>query len=51
MFTGGNYVHGTWTRNDRTAPFVLTDDKGNEIQLTPGRTFIELPRDGQTVPK
>jgi hypothetical protein len=51
VFTGGNYVHGTWVRKDRTAPFVLTDDKGAEIQLTPGRTFIELPRDGNTLPK
>ena len=48
MFTGGNYIHGTWTRKDRTAPFTLTDDSGDVIQLTPGRTFIELPRDGKT---
>ncbi len=51
VFTGGNVVHGTWTRSDRLQPFTLTGDDGNEIQLMPGRTFIELPRDGNTVPK
>lgn len=51
VFTAGNMVHGTWTRADRTKPFTLTDDSGNVIKLTPGRTFIELPRKGTTSPK
>jgi len=51
VFTGGKYVHGTWTRADRLAPFTLTADDGNVIELAPGRTFIELPRDGNTLPK
>jgi hypothetical protein len=51
VFTGGNVVHGTWTRADRLQPFTLTGDDGTAIQLMPGRTFIELPRDGNTVPK
>jgi hypothetical protein len=51
VFTGGNYVHGTWTRADRLQPFTLTDDAGHVIALTPGRTFIELPRDASTTPK
>jgi len=50
VFTGGNYVHGTWTRADRLQPFTLIDDNGAPIKLTPGRTFIELPRVDQTVP-
>jgi len=50
VFTGGNYVHGTWVRPDRLLPFSLTDDAGNAIELTPGRTFIELPREGDTTP-
>ena len=50
VFTGGNYIHGTWTRADRLLPFTLTDDNGAPIKLTPGRTFIELPRVDQTVP-
>jgi hypothetical protein len=51
VFTGGHYIHGTWTRSDRLKPFTLKDDTGNVIALTPGRTFIELPRPGNTQPK
>ncbi len=51
VFTGGNVVHGTWERAARTDPFSLIDDDGNPIELTPGRTFIELPRDGGTTAK
>ncbi|MEQ1874273.1 MAG: DUF3048 domain-containing protein [Ilumatobacteraceae bacterium] len=50
IFTGGNYIHGTWTRADRLQPFTLTDDSGNPIKLTPGRSFIELPRVDKTTP-
>jgi hypothetical protein len=50
IFTGGTMVHGTWTRNDRLEPFKLTDDLGFLVELTPGRTFIELPRPGFTLP-
>lgn len=50
VFAGGNYVHGTWTRADRLSPFTLTDDSGAPIKLTPGRTFIELPRVDKTTP-
>ena len=50
VFTGGNYIHGTWTRNDIHDPFALVDDDGNVIQLQPGRTFIELPRQDNTLP-
>lgn len=50
VFTGGNYVHGTWARTDRLLPFVITADDGSVVSLTPGRTFVELPRVGHTVP-
>jgi hypothetical protein len=50
VFSAGNYVHGTWSRADRLSPFVLTADDGTPILLTPGRTFIELPRVGETTP-
>lgn len=50
VFSGGKWVYGTWTRKDRTKPFKLQDGKGRPILLTPGRTFIELPRAGFTVP-
>ncbi len=50
VFTGGNYIHGTWSRNDIHDPFSLVADDGNVIQLQPGRTFIELPRQNSTLP-
>ncbi|MBU6316444.1 MAG: DUF3048 C-terminal domain-containing protein, partial [Acidobacteria bacterium] len=51
VHTGGNVVHGTWTRADRTQVFTLVDDDGNPIKLTPGRTFVELPRADSTLPR
>ena len=50
VFTGGNYIHGTWTRKDIHDPFALVADDGKVIQLQPGRTFIELPRKDSTLP-
>jgi len=50
VFTGGNYIHGTWTRNDIHDPFSLVADDGSAIQLQQGRTFIELPRQNSTLP-
>lgn len=51
VHTGGNVVHGTWKRTDRTQTFTLIDDDGNPIRLTPGRTFVELPRENSTLPR
>lgn len=51
VFTGGNGVHATWTRTDRLLPFTLTGDDGKVVGLTPGRTFVELPRAGETSPR
>jgi hypothetical protein len=50
VFTGGNYLHGTWTRKDIHDPFALVADDGKTIELQPGRTFIELPRQNSTLP-
>lgn len=50
VFSGGHYVHGRWSRADRLEPFTLTADDGSPILLTPGRTFVELPRVGNTLP-
>jgi len=44
VFTGGVLVKGTWSRADRLSAIVLTGADGNAIMLTPGRTFVELPR-------
>jgi hypothetical protein len=46
VLTDGVVVHGTWTRSDRVSPIVLTSDGGAPILLTPGRTFVELAREG-----
>jgi hypothetical protein len=50
VFTAGVMVEGTWTRGDRLDPFTLTDDDGNVIALTPGRTWVELARVDSTTP-
>ena len=47
IFTGGQMVNATWTRNDRLEPFAFTDDTGAPVLLTPGRTFFELPNSGK----
>lgn len=49
VFSGGNMVHGTWTRANRLVPFTLTADDGTPIELTAGRTFVQLPRAGGNV--
>ena len=50
VLTGGRMVHGTWARADIHDRFTLTADDGTPIRLTPGRTFIELPRVSSTLP-
>jgi hypothetical protein len=44
VFSGGKVLHGKWTRADRLATYQLTADSGDLIQLTPGRTWVELAR-------
>jgi Protein of unknown function (DUF3048) N-terminal domain/Protein of unknown function (DUF3048) C-terminal domain len=46
VYTGGTEQVGTWTREDRAEPFKLTDANGNPIELTPGRTWVELAKPG-----
>ncbi len=40
IFIGGRYIPGYWVRESTQSPTVFFDDKGNEIQLTRGKTFI-----------
>jgi Protein of unknown function (DUF3048) N-terminal domain/Protein of unknown function (DUF3048) C-terminal domain len=47
VFTAGNVIRGTWTRNDKLQPFSLVDDSGAPIVLTPGRTWVELSKVGK----
>jgi hypothetical protein len=37
---------GRWERTANTKPFELRADSGEEIRLTPGRTWVLLPRAG-----
>ncbi|MEO6987354.1 MAG: DUF3048 domain-containing protein [Aquihabitans sp.] len=46
VFTNGMIVRGRWERDSDDVPATLTSDGGEVIRLTPGQTWIELPRDG-----
>jgi hypothetical protein len=46
VLTQGHAVEGTWSRPALDDPFTLTGADGQEIELTPGQTFIELPPAG-----
>ena len=48
MFTNGAVIHGRWDRPDIAKPATLVDDQGAPVLLTPGRTWVELPRPGGT---
>jgi hypothetical protein len=50
VFSGGNVMRGTWTRDDRLKPFTFTGADGKPILLAPGRTWVELARVGTTTP-
>jgi hypothetical protein len=43
VFTAGKVIKGTWSRSDKEHPAKLLDATGNEIKLTPGQTWVELP--------
>lgn len=40
IFIGGSYIRGGWHRDSAQSRFVLVDDKGEEIALQPGKSFI-----------
>jgi hypothetical protein len=44
VFSQGEVIEGRWVRPDATQPAQLLDGNGNVIELTPGRTWVELPR-------
>jgi hypothetical protein len=46
IFTDGKVVKGKWRRPDPKQPAVYTDAAGTPVQLTPGRTWVELPQPG-----
>lgn len=40
LLIGGRYIPGYWVRESETSPTVFLDDKGEEILLARGKTFI-----------
>lgn len=46
VYTDGGVVWGRWSRPAEDQPASLTDVAGNAILLTPGTTWVELPRSG-----
>lgn len=42
VFTEGKRIEGTWTRPTLNSVATLTHSPGNPIELTPGRTWIQL---------
>jgi hypothetical protein len=49
VFTGGALLRGRWVRPTANEPVKLVDASGRRIRLTPGRTWVELPREGRPV--
>ena len=48
LLSDGKVVKGRWSRPDAAQPASFTDAQGNPMQLTPGRTWIELAQNGST---
>jgi len=46
VYTQAGVIPGTWSRASEDQPAVLTDTDGQPILLTPGQTWVELPRAG-----
>lgn len=49
VFSNGQLVRGTWQRTYPEAPTVFLDALGQQIPLTPGRTWVELVPTGRVV--
>jgi hypothetical protein len=51
VFTAGKEITGTWSRPDKSRPARLLNAAGQQIALTPGQTWVELPDVSYTVTK
>ena len=47
VFADGEYVQGTWEREELTDWFTLTDTEGNAIEVPPGKVWVSLVPAGQ----
>jgi len=48
MLVDGNLIEGIWTRDSASEVTTYTLEDGTPIDLDPGRTWVALPRVGQT---
>jgi len=46
VFSDGKIVKGMWAKTDVAAPTTYTDSAGKPVKLTPGQTWLELPKPG-----
>ncbi len=42
LYTGGKAIEGTWSRASLDSRTVFVDENGNQFQLTPGTTWVQL---------
>jgi hypothetical protein len=49
VLSAGRAVHGTWNRATPLDTWQLLDEAGQPIELTPGRTWVAMPRAGAPV--
>ncbi len=49
VLTDGHVIEGRWERETAEEPPTLTDDDGDPILLTPGRTWVLYPEDAGTL--
>lgn len=50
VFQNGTAVEGTWTKTSASDQIKFTDEKGNEIKLAPGQTFVSaVPNYGSVI--
>lgn len=46
VYSNGKVIHGRWARPSEDKPAALFDSTNQPVLLTPGQTWIELPRAG-----
>ena len=49
LFTNGTVVKGTWSRADLDLRTVFVDENGNQFELTPGNSWVEVVDQNCTV--
>ena len=42
IFNNGNYIQGTWRRNDISEPFEFYDDEQNPIYVPPSKQWVHI---------